>query len=142
VAWVHPAVVRQLAARDGLAPLPVAGAGAGHAAVAPLDAEPQALQREAPVWAEAQRAARDAAERLQVVLDAAGRLQVVLDAAGRLQVVLDAEALRLEGRGAPALPSVLPSALAFRRGQALLWLVPQPAARFAHAMACLRVASP
>ena len=45
-----------------------------------------------------------------------------------------AEALRLEGRGAPALPSVLPSALAFRRGQALLWLVPQPAARFAHAM--------
>jgi hypothetical protein len=127
---VHPAVVRQLAARDGLAPLPVAGAG--HAAVAPLDAEPQALQREAPVWAEAQRAARDAAE----------RLQVVLDAAGRLQVVLDAEALRLEGRGAPALPSVLPSALAFRRGQALLWLVPQPAARFAHAMACLRVASP
>jgi hypothetical protein len=134
VAWVHPAVVRQLAARDGLAPLPVAGAGAGagHAAVAPLDAEPQALQREAPVWAEAQRAARDAAE----------RLQVVLDAAGRLQVVLDAEALRLEGRGAPALPSVLPSALAFRRGQALLWLVPQPAARFAHAMACLRVASP
>ena len=118
---MQPAVVRQLVARDGLALLP----GAGHAAVAPLgaqNAELQAPQREALVWAQAQRAARDVA--------------------GRLQVVLDAGALRLEGRGALALPSVLPSALAFRRGQALPWLVPQPAARFAHAMACLRVASP
>jgi hypothetical protein len=163
-AWVRLAAVRQPGASvrpvalrlEEAVPLPAAR----HEAVAPLAAQGavrRALQRAAQVWVPAQREARDAAVRLRVAPDAE-RLPgvapdaellpgVTPDAAAQRVAVLDAEALRAvapdveplqEGRGAGALPL----ALVFRRDQALPWLVPSPSARFARAMAGLRVALP
>jgi hypothetical protein len=153
-AWVRLAAVRQPGASvrpvalrlEEAVPLPAAR----HEAVAPLAAQGavrRALQRAAQVWVPAQREARDAAVRLRVAPDAERLPGVAPDAAAQRVAVLDAEALRAvapdveplqEGRGAGALPL----ALVFRRDQALPWLVPSPSARFARAMAGLRVALP
>jgi len=67
-------------------------------------------------------------------------------AVAELQQAAARDAAEVRLRAAPgaqaALPSVLPSALAFRQDQVPPWPVPQPAARSAHATEYLRIERP
>jgi hypothetical protein len=145
------------AVRPGRPAQQLAGSGASAQPAAARRLEEPAAQ-DAAVLPEAAVAAWAAAEVLQQAAEppgvAAAPQREVPDAvAGRRPAAPDAEVVRQlaardaegrqrEVRGGPAAELPLAVAWVFHRDQVLPWPGPQPAARFARAMACLQIAAP
>jgi hypothetical protein len=132
------------AARDVVAVPPRAAGHAGVAAEAALDAA-EAPRPEAAAWVATAvpRLEAAAARGAAGVLQQGAAVQAQAGVAVRPPEARDAAAvLRPAAPGARAAGRPLVVPLVFRRDPALPWPAPSPAARFAHAMERLQIASP